>query len=341
MIGLAQIGVGYWGGNLLRSFNTVEGATLRRICDGDGSKLAGIVRQFPNAICTTDHADLVAACDVDAVVIATPAPTHYELARTFLTAGKHVFVEKPFVLDLGEAETLVELAARKGLVLMVGHLLLYHPAYVELKRRCALPEFGELRYLVSERASLGIVRANENVLWSFAPHDIALALYLIEEAPSEIQATGQAYIQRGIEDVCFLTLRFPSGRMAQIHVSWMFPRKVRLLTAVGSSQMIQVDDAEMNDKMAIFNIDADGRKAADVGANGYSDRYQYETITFKRGDTVLPRISGAEPLKLECQHFVDCIRDRHEPVSSGRASLNVVRILAEADRQLRRARGDA
>ncbi|MBF0267988.1 MAG: Gfo/Idh/MocA family oxidoreductase [Alphaproteobacteria bacterium] len=341
MIGLAQIGVGYWGGNLLRSFNSVEGGLLRRICDDDSAKSAKLARQYPNAVITSDFRDLLKASDVDAVAIATPAPTHYDLARAFLEAGKHVFVEKPFVLDLGQAEELTELAARKNLVLMVGHLLLYHPAYVELKRRVALPEFGDLRYVVSERASLGIIRTNENVMWSFAPHDIALALFLINETPCEIQAMGQAYMQRGIEDVCFLTLRFPSGRMAQIHVSWMFPRKVRLLTAVGSSQMIQVDDAEMNDKMAIFNIDADGRKAADAGSGGYADRYQYETITFKRGDTILPRISGAEPLKLECQHFVDCIKNGSEPVSSGRASLDVVRILAEADRQLRKARGDA
>jgi predicted dehydrogenase len=341
MIGLAQIGVGYWGGNLLRSFNSVEGGALKRICEGDPAKLAKLARQYPNAVLCSDHNELIAASDVDAVVIATPAPTHFGLAHAFLEAGKHVFVEKPFVLDLGEAETLVELAARKNLVLMVGHLLLYHPAYVELKRRAQLPEFGELRYVVSERASLGIIRSNENVMWSFAPHDIALSLFLINETPSEIQAMGQAYMQSGIEDVCFLTLRFPSGRMAQIHVSWMFPRKVRLLTAVGSRQMIQVDDAEMNDKMAIFNIDADGQKAADAGSSGYADRYQYETITFKRGDTVLPRISGAEPLKLECQHFVDCIREGREPVSSGRASLDVVRILAEAERQLKKARGDA
>lgn len=341
MIGLAQIGVGYWGGNLLRAFNAVDGAALRMVCDGDAAKTSKLAKQYPGVSIVADYKDLLTAPGIDAVAIATPAPTHYDLARAFLEAGKHVFVEKPFVLDLGQAEKLVELAARKNLVLMVGHLLLYHPAYVELKRRTLLPEFGELRYVVSERASLGIIRSNENVMWSFAPHDIALALYFINETPCEIQAMGQAYMQKGIEDVCFLTLRFPSGKMAQIHVSWMFPRKVRLLTAVGSSQMIQVDDAEMNDKMAIFNIDADGRKAPDAGAGGYADRYQYETITFKRGDTVLPRISGAEPLKLECQHFVDCIRDGKEPVSSGRASLDVVRILSEADRQLRKARGDA
>jgi predicted dehydrogenase len=337
MINLVQIGVGYWGGNLLRTFSSVKGARMRYVCDLNPGKQPSLEALHPNAVFCNDFLPLVNAADVDAAVIATPAPTHFEIAKAFLEAGKHCFIEKPFVLRVDHAEELVDIAEKKGLVLMVGHLLLYHPAYVELKARMQKPEFGEIRYLNSSRANLGIVRSNENVMWSFAPHDIALSLFLLEEKPTVVNATGQSFMQSGIEDVCFLTLGFPSGRLVHIHVSWMYPRKLRLLTAVGSKQMIEVDDAQINDKMAIYNIDALNH-GPEVLAAGYSDRYLYESITFKRGDTVLPRVSGAEPLKLECQHFIDCIEERREPLSSGKASLEVVRILAEADLQLKNSR---
>ena len=337
MINLAQIGIGYWGSNLMRVFGDLDGARLRVVCDLKVEKHSNLVKKHSDVQFIADYKSLLENPDIDAVIVATPAETHYAIAREFLTHGKHVFVEKPFVLDVAHAEELVELADSEGRVLMVGHLLLYHPAYVELMKRIRSKDFGDLHYVVAVRASLGQVRQNENVLWSFAPHDIALLLQIIDEKPARMTAMGQAFTQPGIEDVCFLTMLFPSGRMGHIHTSWMFPRKVRLLTAVGSKQMIEVDDTRLSDKMIIHQVGSEKFGLAGLNSSGYADRYQYETITFKRGDTLLPHIDDTEPLKLECQHFVDCIRDKKEPLTSGRASLEVVRTLAAAQQILKQS----
>ena len=339
MINLAQVGIGYWGSNLLRVFSDLDGARLRVACDIQVEKHSGLVKKYSDVRFIADYRPLLEDPGIDAVIVATPAETHYAIAKEFLTHGKHVFVEKPFVLDLAHAEELVELADSVGRVLMVGHLLLYHPAYVELRRRVHSLDFGDLHYVVAARASLGQVRQNENVLWSFAPHDVALLLQLIEEKPVRMTAMGQAFTQPGIEDVCFLTMLFPSGRMAHIHTSWMFPRKVRLLTAVGSKQMIEVDDTRLSDKMVIYQVDSQGPDLARLNSRGYTDRYQYEAVTFKRGDTLIPYIDDTEPLKLECQHFVDCIREEKEPLTSGKASLEVVRTLAAAQQIIQQTAG--
>ncbi|SRR5581483_6563226 len=328
---IGQLGLGQWGGTLLRAFNSTEGAALTTACDADRRQFASLASTYPKVEFVTDPAELLDSPTIDALVIATPAETHYELAKAAILAGKHVFVEKPFVLDLKQAQELVELADRRSLVLMVGHLLLYHPAYVELKRRVHQPEFGDLYYLTSERCNLGRIRSNENVMWSFAPHDVALILWILEERPQLVRAVGRAYLQPHIEDVCFMEMHFASGRFAHVHTSWLFPRKVRTFTAVGSRQLIDVDDTQLSNKMTVVEVTSSIRP--DLAP--YEDRYHYELATFRRGDTLIPQLDNSEPLALECAEFVQSIRDRRQPLTSGQASLSVVDVLSAAQLSLR------
>ncbi|MGB0681863.1 MAG: Gfo/Idh/MocA family protein [Magnetovibrionaceae bacterium] len=334
-IRMGQIGIGAWGSNVLRASNAAKRAQVLRACDASQAKVEAMATVYPNIDFTTDHNSLLTDPDLDAIIIATPAETHFELGKSALENGKHVFIEKPFVLNAKDGETLVALAEEKGLQLMVGHLLLYHPAYQDLKARVQSEDFGDLQYITSDRANLGTVRTHENVMWSFAPHDIAVVLYLMEEAPAQIKCTGSGFINSKIEDVCFLDLTFPSGRLAKIHVSWIYPRKIRHMSVVGTKQMIELDDTQLTDKIVIHNVGAE-KKVADTG---FTSRYEYESVTFRRGDTVFPQVPSGEPLRAEMQHFVDCIADNVEPQSSGRRSLDVIRILekAEADLQAHRS----
>jgi predicted dehydrogenase len=281
---------------------------------------------YPDVKTTAQFSEVLSDPQVHAVVIALEAPLHYEFARSALAAGKHTYVEKPLTLSGVEAEDLVKLAESAGLKLMVGHLLEYHPAVNYMKRLIETEEVGNPLYLYFQRVNLGIVRRAENAWWSLAPHDVSVACYLFDDVPVSVSASGQAYLQDGIEDVVFANMKFADGRMAHIHVSWLDPHKIRKVTLVGSQKMVVLDDMEASEKIRIYD------KGAEVG----SVASYAESISLRSGDILIPQIPGGEPLQLECRHFIDSIRNDTTPRSDGRDGLRVVRVLEAGTESLRR-----
>ncbi|HNP62632.1 MAG TPA: Gfo/Idh/MocA family oxidoreductase [Woeseiaceae bacterium] len=323
---IAVVGIGGWGKNLARNYFEIGEANLRYVCDLDEKKLKAAHSQYPGVRCTTDFEEMLKDPELDAVVIATTGPTHYRLARMALLAKKDVYVEKPFVLEVPQAEELIELAESTGRILMVGHLLEYHPVVIKLKEMIDSGELGDIYYVYSQRLNLGTVREDENALWNFAPHDISVILYLLGKEPVDISARGQSYLREGVEDVVFFTLTFSDNSMASIQVSWLDPHKVRKLTIVGSNKMAVFDDLESNEKLKVY----------DKGAQRSSEYNTYaEYIGLRFGDITIPYIKTGEPLRAECLHFLDCIKNRTQPVSDGHDGLRVVRVLDAAQRSLK------
>jgi len=321
MIEIAVIGVGGWGRNLARNYYEMAEANLRYVCDLDEEKLTRICRQPSRSF-----DEVIADSELDAVVIATTAPSHYRLAKAALEAGKNVYVEKPFVLDVGEARELISMAEERQRVLMVGHLLEYHPVVTRLKSMIESGELGQIHYIYSQRLNLGTVREDENALWNFAPHDISSILFLLGREPVDVSARGQSYLRNGVEDVVFLTLTFADNSMASIHVSWLDPHKVRKLTIVGSRKMAVFDDLENTEKLRVYD------KGAQF-SNDYDTFAEYIGLRF--GDITIPFVKTEEPLRAECRHFLDCIRDGKKPLSDGYDGLRVVKVLDAAQRSLK------
>jgi predicted dehydrogenase len=326
MTTLAMVGVGSWGKNIARNYHEIPECRLKYLCDVDPRNLERVRRQLPGPAATTDIAAVLRDPEVDAVALATPAPTHYSLCKSALEHGKDVYVEKPFVLDVAQAEELIELAERRERVLMVGHLLEYHPVINRLREMMAANELGDIYYIYTQRVNLGTVRGDENALWNFAPHDISSILYLLSQEPTDVSARGQSYLQRGIEDVVFVTLNFSGRSMAHIHVSWLDPHKIRKLIVVGSRKMAVFDDIEGTEKLRIY----------DKGATQNTDYNTFaEYVTLRFGDITIPHVKVSEPLKLECQHFLECVRTRRRPKSDGHDGLRVIKVLDAAQRSLR------
>jgi predicted dehydrogenase len=325
MLGLAIVGTGYWGKNLVRNFNGVKQARLELICDVSAETLERLKAFYPGVSIETGFRKVLANPAVQAVVISTPAPTHFELARQALEAGKHVFVEKPLCLETAHALELVRLSRQKERVLMVGHLLEYHPGVRWIKNH--MEELGHIYYLYSQRLNLGIVRKDENAWWSLAPHDISVILYLLGAVPETVTARGACYLRPGVEDVVFASLKFADGKMAQVHVSWLDPHKIRKFTIVGDRKMITFDDMEASEKIKVF----------DKGAHrDDTDAHYGEHITLRSGDIYLPALDPVEPLRLECEHFVECCQTGRRPVTDGVDGLRVVQVLTAAQESLRR-----
>ncbi len=318
MINIAVIGAGNWGKNLVRNFDALPGARLRYICDLSEQARGRMGRLYPATEVTADFQVALADPAVDAVVVAVEESRHYEIARAALQAGRHTFVEKPVTLRSAEAEQLVELAERGRLKLMVGHLLKYHPAVAYIKRMVAEGQVGRPLYLYFQRVNLGIVRQRENSWWSLGPHDISLACHFFEAQPVSVSATGQAYLQPGVEDVVFANLKFADGRMAHMHVSWLDPHKIRRVTLVGDQKMVVFDDMEASEKIRVYDKGADVHR----GVASYE-----ESITLRTGDIFIPKIPAGEPLRMECQHFLDCIEQDRQPISDGQEGVRVVRVL--------------
>lgn len=325
-VSVAVAGVGGWGRNLARHYSLIPSCNLAYICDTDASALARMRSVAPDTTATTSFDQLLKDPVVQAVVIATPARTHYDLCRAALLAGKDLYVEKPFVLQVGQAEELVRMAEREGRILMVGHLLEYHPVINFLKEMIVSKQLGEIYYLYNQRVNLGTVRNDENALWNFAPHDVSSILYLLDMEPTDVAARGQSYLKRGVEDTVFITLNFNDRAMAHIHVSWLDPHKIRRMTIVGSQKMAVFDDMEPNEKLRLY----------DRGASYNSDYNSFaEYITMRFGDITIPYLQVGEPVELECLHFLECVRERRQPRSDGRDGLRVVRVLDAADRSLK------
>ena len=317
---VGQAGLGYWGRNLARNFD--ELTDLRWLCDASEERRAEFAERYPEARITGDFGELLAADDVDAVVIATPVPTHYPLARAALEAGKHVFVEKPPAMRAAEMEELIGLAEAQGLVLMPGHLLLYHPAVQKLKELVDGGELGEVLVAYGNRQNLGVIRKDENALWSLGVHDLSVILYLIQEEIVEAAAHGHAFLTEGVEDVVFCYLRFASGKIAHMHLSWLDPHKMRRLTVVGRDKMAVFDDMELDHKITVYD------KAPEQPSDTYGE---WSTRT---GDTFSPKLSNAEPLKLECGHFVRLVQEGWDGREM-RDGLEVVRTLELLTESLR------
>ncbi len=321
---LACVGAGYWGRNLVRVFDSLPDAQLRIVCDSDSDVAGRLTAQHSDLDVVSDYESVLRDPEIEAVVIALPALQHHEAAKNALESGKHVFVEKPMTTSVAEAEELVEAASQAGKILMVGHLLEYHPAVQVLKHLIVEHELGDTYYLYSQRVNLGIVRKDENALWSLAPHDISVILYLLGQEPDAVSARGECYLQNSVEDVVFVNLHFKDGKMGQLQLSWLDPHKMRKLTIVGSEKMAVFDDMENTEKIRIYDKAADRESYESYG----------DAITLRFGDVVIPHIHMEEPLKLECQHFVDCVRNNATPRSDGADGLRVVRVLEAAQRSL-------
>ncbi|MDY6875225.1 MAG: Gfo/Idh/MocA family oxidoreductase [Chloroflexota bacterium] len=326
-INVGVIGVGYWGPNLLRNIFQAPSADLAVVCDSDPKRLDYISNLYRTVSRTTDYSQVLSARDVQAVVLATPAHTHYKLTKAALVAGKHVLVEKPLALTSAEAWELVELADQVNRVLMVGHTFMYNPAVRAMKELIGTGEIGDVYYIYSNRVNLGRVRQDINALWNIAPHDISILLYLLMRMPTWVAAHGAVFLQESIEDVVFVTLSFDDNVIAHVQVSWLDPSKVRQMTVVGSKKMIVYDDMAGEGKIKIYD-----KGALKIGNDSIYGEYQ---IKLHSGDIYIPKIEMTEPLRNECIHFLECIETNQQPLTDGRNGWQVVRILEAAQQSLR------
>ncbi len=322
--GVVVVGAGGWGKNHVRNFHGL--GALKGICDRDEALLASHAETYPGVKASSDLRTFLDDDDIGAAVVATDAPSHASVALELLRAGKDVLVEKPLSLGSEDASALVQMARAKGRMLMVGHLLLYHPAVIRLKGLIDSGELGEVLYVVCRRLNLGVVRRDENAWWSLAPHDISVANFLLDAEPVAVAAHGGVFLQEGIEDVVFGTLRYPSGRVAHVHVSWLDPHKTRMLTVVGSKKMAVFDDTSPDQKLTIYDKGVEPPPA--------SLRYE-EGVRVRTGDIVVPAVRMAEPLRRECEAFLDACRSRVAPLADGVSGLGVVRALEAGARSLR------
>jgi predicted dehydrogenase len=322
---VGAVGCGYWGPNVIRNLDAVDGCVLGTICDADPQRLAAVAARYPAAARTTCVDEVLDDPDLDAVYLATPVSTHHALTRRALLAGKHVLVEKPLATTVEQAEELAALAATRGRVLLVGHTFVFSPPVRKVKELLARGEVGPIYYIETTRVNLGLFQKDVSVLWDLGPHDLSILLYWLDEVPSTVSARGRSFHGEELEDVAFLTLEFPSGVLAQIQISWLAPSKLRRTSVVGRQRMIVYDDLEPVEKVKVYDRGVD-RQPASFG------EFQ---LTYRSGDILSPRLDTTEPLFLECQHWLDCIRTGREPDASPRHAVDVVRVIQAAERSLR------
>jgi predicted dehydrogenase len=326
MVNIGVVGCGYWGPKHIRNWHELAEANLISICDIDEHKLQQVRVQYPNVRTTVNFEEQLRD-GVDALVIVTPVDTHYELARQALLHDKHVLVEKPMTANSREALELIELAEKRNLVLMVGHTYEYHPAVDFLRELVRNGSLGEIYGIDADRLNLGLFRRDVNVLWDLASHDICIVLSLLDKDPVAVSARGTDHVNPGICDVAYLELLFADGTIGHIHVSWLHPRKTRQITIVGSKKMVVYDDVSETEKIHIYD------KGLAITNNG-NDKFSTWPLNYRYGDVTIPYITNAEPLKLECSHFVKCIVEGKKPKSDGWAAFRVISILEAADRSL-------
>jgi predicted dehydrogenase len=323
-IRVGAIGYGYWGPNLARNFYELSGSELVTIVDRKEDQLERARSKYPEVVLKKEYKELF-DMDLDAIVISTPPKTHFEIAKNCLLNGLHVLVEKPMVLNNRDAKELIELANAKGLTLMVGHIFEYNSAVLEMKKYIDSQELGDVYYIDTARLNLGLFQRDSNVLWDLAPHDISTLLFLLEQTPVSVSAHGMACVTEGIHDVAYLNLVFPNNLMAFIHVSWLDPSKVRRITVVGSKKMAVYNDLGAEGKIKIYDKGVDPE---------YTDTFGEFQYAYRTGDITIPSFRFVEPLREECQHFLDCIMNKTEPRSSGLDGLRVIKILEAAERSM-------
>lgn len=322
---IGVIGAGYWGPNLIRNFSQLPQADLYMVCDLGQERLDHIQRRFPGVRTSQDYHDLLRS-DVEAVVIATPVSTHHRLALDSLQAGKHVLVEKPLACSSADGEEMVAVARSQGRVLMTGHTFLYNPAVVAVRNLIESGEIGRVYYINSTRVNLGLYQPDINVVWDLAPHDVSILLYLLGTDPVLVSARGGMYVKPGVHDVAYLTLNFPDDVLVDMRVSWLDPCKIRRITIVGSKKMLVYDDIEPVNKVMVYD------KGVDV--QPYTDTLEEFHLAYRYGDAVPYPLQWDEPLKLECQHFLDCILHGSSSRSDGAQGLKVIRVLEAAQKSL-------
>jgi predicted dehydrogenase len=326
---LGIIGCGQWGQNYLRNFAEIpERATVASYADSDPGRLATLRPRFRNARATTNVDEVLTDPAIDGVVISTPSFTHAEMVQRALQAGKHVLVEKPFVLDVCDGERLVEVAKQAGLILLVGHVYEYNPSIERMREYLAGRNLGEPYYIQSTRTNLGPIRDDVNALWDLAPHDVSILLFLLGMSPIRVSATGASFFDNSRHDVVFASLTFPRNVVGHIHVSWLDPRKVREITVVGSSRMLVFDDLNPTEPVRIYD-----RGLSEIPS--YRSFGEFQLVP-RFGDITIPRIPTVEPLRAECEHFLDCLDGKSRPRSSGEDGVRVVRVLAALQRSLER-----
>jgi predicted dehydrogenase len=327
MFNIAVIGCGYWGPNLVRNFCSLQGSKVKYVCDVQKDRLAHLKNLYPAIETTTDFNSVIDDPEIDAVAIATPVGLHYKLAKKCLQAGKHTFIEKPMASTVAECKELNDIADNMNLSIVVGHTFIYSPPVRKIKEIVSRGALGELQYISTRRLNLGLFQTDINVTWDLAPHDISIILYILEKVPVSVNCQGKAHVNREIEDVTNLTLNFKNGGFATIQSSWLDPNKVREMTFVGSKRMLVYNDLEPNEKIKIY----DKR----VEMPPYYDTFAEFHYSYHYGDIYSPYIKQYEPLKEECQHFLDCIRTGQKPLSGGVEGLQVVQILEAASKSLK------
>jgi predicted dehydrogenase len=326
-ISVGVVGCGYWGPNLVRNFKGLQNCRLAGICDRDESRLRHLKTNYPDVTTFTEFETLLKEPQLDAVVVATPVRHHFPLAKEALLAGKHTFIEKPMASSSGECDELIDIAKAKGLTLMVGHTFLYSGAVRKIKDIIRAGDLGEIRYINSRRLNLGLFQKDINVAWDLAPHDISIILHVLGESPTGVNCQGNAHVTPGIEDVTNMSLTFRDNRFATIQSSWIEPRKVREMTIVGSRRMIVYNDLEPIEKIRVYDVRVERPPHYDTFA-----QFQY---SYFYGDSYIPYIKQDEPLKVICEHFLECIRTGRKPASSGQDGLDMVRILEAASQSLK------
>ena len=326
-ISVGVVGCGYWGPLLVRNFKNLSNCHLKSVCDVNEVRLKHMRGLYPDIEYLTDYQQFLNGSGLDAVVISTPVKYHYALAKASLNAGKHTFIEKPMASTSAECEELIEIAERKGLVLMVDHTFLYSSPVRKIVEIIQAGDLGDIRYINSRRLNLGLFQKDINVAWDLAPHDISIILHVLGEFPTAINCQGNAHVTPGIEDVTNMSLSFRNKRFATIQSSWLEPRKIREMTIVGTRRMIVYDDLPMHEKIRVYDVRVERPPHYDTFAE-----FQY---SYYYGDSYIPRIQQEEPLKVACQHFVDCIEKKTEPVTGGRHGLELVRILEAASASLK------
>ena len=321
------VGCGYWGPNLVRNFKGLSNCNLKAMCDTSEARLAHLRGLYSDVEGVTDYEHLLNGVGLDAVVVATPIKHHYSLAKASLLAGKHTFIEKPMASNAAECEELIEIAERKGLVLMVGHTFLYSAPVRKIVEIAQAGDLGEIRYINSRRLNLGLFQKDINVAWDLAPHDISIILHILGEPPLVVNCQGNAHVTPGIEDVTNISLTFRHKRFATIQSSWLEPRKVREMTIVGTRRMIVYDDLQTHEKIKIYDVRVERPPHYDTFAD-FHYSYHY-------GDSYIPHLKQEEPLRTECQHFLDCIEKGTQPLTGGNEGLELVRILEAASNSIK------
>jgi predicted dehydrogenase len=322
---VGAIGCGYWGPNVIRNLSEISGFELSWICDADAARLAPVAARFPSARATTRIDDIFSDASLDAIYIATPVSTHYALTRRALELGKHVLVEKPLSTSIEQAEELAGLAASRNVTLLIGHTFVFSPPVRKVKELIDSGMLGPIYYVETTRVNLGLFQKDVSVLWDLGPHDVSILNYWLGEVPRQVSARGRSYLGEALEDVAFLTLEFPSGILAQLQISWLAPSKLRRTSIVGRQKMIVYDDLEPVEKIKVYDRGVDHQPAS----------FGEFQLTYRSGDILIPRLDTSEPLRIECEHFLECIRTGRTPDASPQSGVDVVRVIQAAERSLR------